>query len=120
MTDHYLDSFTKLMEEIVSLSDITSKWIISSNGEDYMNYLNSVRQDLIKNTIAIMLKEKSDCLKQIIQSNNRLQDLMNIIDKDKYVNSEIELENYKKEMMVDKIQKLDIAIERTRHLEILV
>jgi hypothetical protein len=116
MTDHYVESLAKLAEEIVSITDITSEFIITTNKENYMEYINFVRKDIIKNTIANLLQEKADSLKQIIQSNSRIQELISVPNSDNYTRSEVDMENYKKELMTDKIAKLEIAIERMYHL----
>jgi hypothetical protein len=109
MDSPYITNLHDLSVAVTLINNVTRGWIITDN--QYLDYIDGVKSDLIKNTTVALLKEKTKCLEQMVSSNERIQDFiqkesLSISDK-----QEIAMENEKKSMMMQKIEKLDNAIQ---------
>ena len=109
MDSPYITNIHDLSVTVTLINNVTKEWIITDN--QYLDYIDGVKSDLIKNTTVALLKEKTKCLKEMVSSNERIQDFIqqeNLSDSDK---QEIAMEKEKKIMMMQKIEKLENAIQ---------
>jgi hypothetical protein len=109
MDSLYITNLHDLSVAVALINNATKEWIITDN--EYLDYIDGVKSDLIKNTTVTLLKEKTKCLKEMVSSNERIQEFIQkeiLSDSDKY---EINMEKEKKIMMMQKIEKLENAIQ---------
>jgi hypothetical protein len=108
MDSPYITNIQDLSVAVILINNATKEWIITDN--QYLDYLDGVRSDLIKNTTVALLKEKTKCLKEIVRSNERIQDFIQKESLSESDKREIDMEKEKKLMMTQKIEKLEYAI----------